>query len=136
MASTTVAIKKWLAENKEDFVPPVCNKCMFSNQLMLFFVGGPNSREDYHLEEGEEFFYQHAGDMLLKVIERGRPRDIRIKEGEIFLLPSRVEHSPQRFAQHHRICIGKNSRKYRIRLRKVLCKIEYRTPIRTLVSLE
>ncbi|KJH51450.1 putative 3-hydroxyanthranilate 3,4-dioxygenase [Dictyocaulus viviparus] len=36
--------------------------------------------------------------MILKVIERGQPRDIIIKEGEIFLLPSRVEHSPQRYA--------------------------------------
>ncbi|VDP13414.1 unnamed protein product [Heligmosomoides polygyrus] len=70
---------------------------MFSDQLKLFFVGGPNSRKDYHLEEGEEFFYQKTGDMVLKVIERGVPRDVVIREGEIFLLPSRVEHSPQRF---------------------------------------
>ncbi|KAE9421625.1 hypothetical protein Angca_006385 [Angiostrongylus cantonensis] len=98
MDSKTVDVMKWLEENKEDFVPPVCNKCMFSNQLKLFFVGGPNSRDDYHLEEGEEFFYQQTGDMVLKVIERGQPRDIRINEGEVFLLPSRVEHSPQRFA--------------------------------------
>uniref|UniRef100_A0A0R3PZE8 Aminoglycoside N(3)-acetyltransferase n=1 Tax=Angiostrongylus costaricensis TaxID=334426 RepID=A0A0R3PZE8_ANGCS len=55
----------------------------FSNQLKLFFVGGPNSRDDYHLEEGEEFFYQQRGDMVLKVIERGQPRDIRIKEDSI-----------------------------------------------------
>ncbi|RCN37883.1 putative 3-hydroxyanthranilate 3,4-dioxygenase [Ancylostoma caninum] len=98
MEAKTVNVERWIAENKEDFVPPVCNKCMFSEQLKVFFVGGPNSRKDYHLEEGEEFFYQKNGDMVLKVIERGHPRDITIKEGEIFLLPSRVEHSPQRFA--------------------------------------
>ncbi|EYC21626.1 hypothetical protein Y032_0019g3933 [Ancylostoma ceylanicum] len=98
MEAKTVNVERWIAENKEDFVPPVCNKCMFSEQLKVFFVGGPNSRKDYHLEEGEEFFYQRNGDMVLKVIERGHPRDITIKEGEIFLLPSRVEHSPQRFA--------------------------------------
>ncbi|KAK6040640.1 putative 3-hydroxyanthranilate 3,4-dioxygenase [Cooperia oncophora] len=69
---------------------------LFSEYLKLFFVGGPNSRRDYHLEEGEEFFYQMTGDMVLKVIERGVPRDIVIREGEMFLLPSRVEHSPQR----------------------------------------
>ncbi|KAK6755666.1 hypothetical protein RB195_014194 [Necator americanus] len=98
MQAETVDVEKWIEENKKDFVPPVCNKCMFAEQLKVFYVGGPNSRKDYHLEEGEEFFYQYDGDMLLKVIERGQPRDITIKEGEIFLLPSRVEHSPQRFA--------------------------------------
>lgn len=97
MDVVTIDIESWIAENKEEFVPPVCNKCMFSDQLKLFFVGGPNSRKDYHLEEGEEFFYQKTGDMVLKVIERGVPRDVVIREGEIFLLPSRVEHSPQRF---------------------------------------
>lgn len=60
-------------------------------------VGGPNSRKDYHYDEGEEFFYQIEGDMVLKIMEAGHPRDIRIKQGEIFLLPSRVPHSPQRF---------------------------------------
>ncbi|VDL83959.1 unnamed protein product [Nippostrongylus brasiliensis] len=98
MKVRTLEIEKWIVENKEDFVLPVCNKCMFSDQLKLFFVGGPNSRKDYHLEEGEEFFYQRTGDMVLKVIEQGTPRDLRIREGEMFLLPSRVEHSPQRFA--------------------------------------
>jgi len=60
-------------------------------------VGGPNSRTDYHYDEGPEFFYQVEGDMLLKVMEDGQPRDITIREGEIFLLPPRVPHSPQRF---------------------------------------
>ncbi|KAI6241929.1 hypothetical protein M3Y99_00268300 [Aphelenchoides fujianensis] len=89
---------EWVAANQKDFVPPVCNKCMFSDQLKVFFVGGPNSRNDYHLEEGEEIFFQIKGDMVLKVVERGQRRDVRIKEGELFLLPAFVEHSPQRFA--------------------------------------
>jgi 3-hydroxyanthranilate 3,4-dioxygenase len=59
-------------------------------------VGGPNRRKDYHVEEGEEFFYQVEGDITLRIIEDGAPRDIQIREGEIFLLPPRVPHSPQR----------------------------------------
>lgn len=35
---------------------------------------------------------------MLKVVEQGTFKDINIKEGQIFLLPGRVEHSPQRFA--------------------------------------
>ncbi|KAK6040641.1 hypothetical protein COOONC_21853 [Cooperia oncophora] len=58
------------------------DRLWFSEYLKLFFVGGPNSRRDYHLEEGEEFFYQMTGDMVLKVIERGVPRDIVIREGK------------------------------------------------------
>ncbi|KAI6189878.1 hypothetical protein M3Y97_00055900 [Aphelenchoides bicaudatus] len=89
---------EWVERNQQDFKPPVCNKCMFSDQLKVFFVGGPNSRKDYHLEEGEEIFYQIKGDMVLKVVEQGVHKDIKIKEGELFLLPAYVEHSPQRFA--------------------------------------
>jgi 3-hydroxyanthranilate 3,4-dioxygenase len=59
-------------------------------------VGGPNARKDYHYEEGEEFFFQLEGDIVLKIIEDGKPVDIPIKEGEIFLLPPKVPHSPQR----------------------------------------
>lgn len=59
-------------------------------------VGGPNSRKDFHYNEGEEFFYQLEGDIIVRIIEDGKPRDISIKEGEIFLLPPRTPHSPQR----------------------------------------
>ncbi|CAJ0582593.1 unnamed protein product, partial [Mesorhabditis spiculigera] len=95
--TTICQIDDWIEENKKDFVPPVCNKCMFAEQLKLFFVGGPNQRADYHLEEGEEVFYQRKGDMNLKVVENGVRRDLHIREGQIFLLPARVEHSPQRY---------------------------------------
>uniref|UniRef100_A0A665TZU3 3-hydroxyanthranilate 3,4-dioxygenase n=1 Tax=Echeneis naucrates TaxID=173247 RepID=A0A665TZU3_ECHNA len=88
----------WIAENQNAFVPPVCNKLMHFHQLNIMFVGGPNTRNDYHIEEGEEFFYQLKGDMCLKVIENGKHKDVHIREGEMFLLPARIPHSPQRQA--------------------------------------
>ncbi|KAL4641188.1 3-hydroxyanthranilate 3,4-dioxygenase [Arapaima gigas] len=91
-------VDKWLAENEKAFLPPVCNKLMFFHQLNVMFVGGPNTRKDYHIEEGEELFYQLRGDMVLKVVENGKHKDVHIREGEMFLLPARIPHSPQRQA--------------------------------------
>ncbi|XP_073484557.1 3-hydroxyanthranilate 3,4-dioxygenase isoform X2 [Aquarana catesbeiana] len=93
-----INVTKWIEKNKADFLPPVCNKLMHNDQLKVMFVGGPNQRKDYHIEEGEELFYQLEGDMCLKIIENGEHRDIHIREGEMFLLPARIPHSPQRFS--------------------------------------
>ncbi|KAJ8014237.1 hypothetical protein DPEC_G00038170 [Dallia pectoralis] len=93
-----VNVDNWIAENEKAFLPPVCNKLMHFCQLNIMFVGGPNTRKDYHIEEGEELFYQVKGDMCLKVIENDKHKDVHIREGEMFLLPARVPHSPQRQA--------------------------------------
>ncbi|HLF13102.1 MAG TPA: 3-hydroxyanthranilate 3,4-dioxygenase [Gammaproteobacteria bacterium] len=88
----------WIDDNREHLKPPVCNKQMFENaEFIVQVVGGPNSRTDYHLDEGPELFYQVEGEMLLKTVQDGSFVDIPIRDGEIFLLPPRVPHSPQRF---------------------------------------
>ena len=90
--------KQWIEDNRHLLKPPVGNKQVWKDQdFIVMVVGGPNSRTDYHYDEGAEFFYQIEGDMLLKTIQNGEPVDITIAEGEIFLLPPRIPHSPQRF---------------------------------------
>lgn len=88
---------QWIEDNRALLKPPVGNKVIWKDEdFICMVVGGPNRRTDYHYDEGPEFFYQLEGDMILKVMEDGEPRDITIREGEIFLLPPRVPHSPQR----------------------------------------
>ncbi|MCH8331676.1 MAG: 3-hydroxyanthranilate 3,4-dioxygenase [Bacteroidetes bacterium] len=90
--------QKWIDDNKHLLKPPVGNKQIYleNDDFIVMVVGGPNKRKDYHFNEGEEFFYQLKGDMVLKIQEDGAPVEIEIKEGEIFLLPPRIPHSPQR----------------------------------------
>jgi 3-hydroxyanthranilate 3,4-dioxygenase len=89
--------RKWIDENRHLLKPPVGNRQIWENrEFMVTVVGGPNSRTDYHINEGEEFFYQVEGDIVLRVLEKGKPQDIEIREGDIFLLPPKVPHSPQR----------------------------------------
>ncbi len=91
-------LKKWIDENRHLLKPPVGNQVIYQDtDFMIMVVGGPNARKEFHYNEGEEFFYQLEGDMVLPIREDGKIRNIEIKEGDIFLLPARVEHSPQRF---------------------------------------
>ncbi|KAF7488579.1 3-hydroxyanthranilate 3, 4-dioxygenase [Sarcoptes scabiei] len=91
-----INVSEWIQKNRSDFRPPIGHKIFFNGQLIVFFVGGPNERLDYHVEEGEEFFYMLKGDMCLNVIENGKQKSIPIREGEMFLLPPKIPHSPQR----------------------------------------
>lgn len=91
--------KAWIEKNRHLLKPPVGNKVVWKDaDVIVMVVGGPNSRTDYHYNETPEFFYQIEGDIVLKVIEDGEKIDIHIREGDIFFLPPKIPHSPQRGA--------------------------------------
>ncbi|KFL38069.1 3-hydroxyanthranilate 3,4-dioxygenase [Arenimonas donghaensis] len=91
-------LQQWVDEHRHLLKPPVGNKCIVDGDFIVMIVGGPNQRTDYHVEEGPEFFHQLEGEMVLRIQEDGQVRDIPIKAGEMFYLPPKVPHSPQRMA--------------------------------------
>lgn len=91
--------KQWIDEHRHLLKPPVGNQCIYdSADFIVMVVGGPNSRKDYHWDEGEEFFYQLEGDIKVLVQEDGKAVEVPIREGEVFMLPARVPHNPIRGA--------------------------------------
>ena len=82
---------------REQLRPPVGNALIFEERgFIVMAVAGPNTRKDFHVDEGPELFFQLEGDIVLKVIDEGGLREIPICEGELFLLPPGVPHSPRR----------------------------------------
>ena len=91
-------LQQWIDDNRDLLKPPVSNKNLYvdSGDYIVMIVGGPNARKDYHYNETEELFYQIQGDILVKIQEDGNAVDVPIKEGEMFLLPAKIPHSPIR----------------------------------------
>lgn len=87
----------WINDNRHLLKPPVGNKQLYEDaEFIVMIVGGPNSRKDYHYNEGEEFFFQLEGDAKVTIQKDNKAQEVIIKEGEIFLLPPRIPHSPSR----------------------------------------
>ena len=91
-------LQKWIDENRHLLKPPVGNKNLYvdSGDFIVMIVAGPNARKDYHYNETEELFYQIEGDIIVKTQQEGKLVQYEIKEGEMFLLPPKVPHSPIR----------------------------------------
>ncbi|AMA73460.1 3-hydroxyanthranilate 3,4-dioxygenase [Aneurinibacillus thermoaerophilus] len=98
--SAFVPIHLWnfIEENKDLLKPPVNNKVIWKDaELMVQVIGGPNKRRDFHVDPSEEVFYQIKGDCYVEVMNsEGKREVVTVKEGEMFLLPPNVPHSPHR----------------------------------------
>lgn len=102
-------LQKWIEEHRDLLKPPVGNQCIYkeAENFIVMVVGGPNARKDYHYNESEELYYQIEGNIVLKIIDQGIPKSIPIQQGEMFLLPPKTPHSPQRPANTVGIVIEK-----------------------------
>ena len=96
---STFHLKQWVRDNQSLFNPPLkSNRLLVHHKDFLVMVlRGPNTRLDFHIEPGDEFFYQIEGDMELHLKPDGERRHvIKIGQGEIFVCPGGLPHSPRR----------------------------------------
>ncbi|MFD1934606.1 3-hydroxyanthranilate 3,4-dioxygenase [Nonomuraea mangrovi] len=95
-----IDFNQWIDEHAHLLKPPVGNKVVFeqADDFIVMVVGGPNQRTDFHIDPFEELFFQVKGNMRLNVMTPEGPETVHIREGQMWLLPGNLPHSPQREA--------------------------------------
>ncbi|AUH68842.1 MULTISPECIES: 3-hydroxyanthranilate 3,4-dioxygenase [Gordonia] len=92
-----IDFQRWIDDNRHLLKPPVNNQMMaLGDDFIIQVVGGPNERYDYHYEPYEEWFYQLRGDIHVNLMTEDGPRRVDVREGETWLMPANIPHSPQR----------------------------------------
>lgn len=89
---------EWIEENRQSFQPPVGNKVIWEDsQYTAMVVRGPNARRDFHIDPFDEIFYQLRGDIVVEYLDAEKKRaEAVVGEGDLFLVPAMVPHSPHR----------------------------------------
>ncbi len=63
-------LMRWITDHPRLFKPPVANKEVFPESEFIFqIVRGPNARNDFHIDPGDEIFYQLEGDITVEFID-------------------------------------------------------------------
>ena len=92
-----INIMQWVEENRDQLRPPVGNKYLYQGKdFFVMVIGGPNARNDFHVTNSEEYFYQVKGEIVVMIREGGEIREYPVREGETFFIPPNIPHSPRR----------------------------------------
>jgi len=88
-------LQQWIDENRGNWGQ---RRVIWEDSDFIAFVTrGPNRRKDFHINPGDEIFYQLEGELNLHYLGKDRkPALALLKAGDLFLLPANVPHSPRR----------------------------------------
>src|SRR5438034_11339820 len=93
---TPINLNNWIEENREKFKPPVSHRYLYDRRdFFVMVIKGPNARNDFHLGDSEEYFYQLKGDIKVRIREADCMVDHIVREGETLIIPTNVPASPQ-----------------------------------------
>jgi len=87
-------LQKWIDENRGNWGQ---RRVIWQDSDFIAFVTrGPNRRKDYHINPGDEIFYQLEGELNLHYLNDNERALAVLKSGDIFLMPKNTPHSPRR----------------------------------------
>jgi len=86
----------WIEQNRDNFRKPVGNKVIWEDGEFIAFVSGANSRNDFHVNPGDEIFFQIKGDVRVDLQIDGERVINPLREGQLLLVPAGVPHAPRR----------------------------------------
>lgn len=88
---------RWIDDHRDEFEPPVSNRVVWPDSEFIFMVvRGPNARNDFHVNPGDEIFYQLEGTIRVDILDGDVVTPHLVGPGELLLVPARVPHSPRR----------------------------------------
>ncbi len=94
---TAFNLEQWIEDNRALFSGPVANKEVFPESEFIFqIIRGPNARNDFHVDPGDEIFYQLKGTIRVDVMQEGQRKLNLLRQGDVLLVPAGVPHSPLR----------------------------------------
>src|SRR5919204_4639555 len=68
-----IHLRSWIEANRDKFKPPVSNRYLYDGRdFFVMVIKGPNARNDFHLVDSEEYFYQLKGDIKVRIREGDR----------------------------------------------------------------
>ena len=86
-----IDLTNWIEEHRDKFKPPVSNQYLYDGRdFFVMVIKGPNARNDFHLVDSEEYFYQLKGNIKVRTREGGKIVDHLVREGETFFIPPNV----------------------------------------------
>ena len=87
-------LTKWIDENRASWGQR--RVIWQGSDFIAFVTRGPNRRKDYHINPGDEIFYQLEGELNLHYLKNNKHELAVLKAGDIFLMPKHTPHSPRR----------------------------------------
>ena len=100
-------LQKWIDDNRGDWGQ---RRVIWQDSDFIAFVTrGPNKRKDYHINPGDEIFYQLEGELNLHYLKDDKHDVAVLKRRRFFLLPASI----RRIRRAERMAHGPSSSKRR-----------------------